>query len=345
MLLGNILKENRERLGMNIEQVSQQLSIPERYLTALEENNFDVIPGDYYVKDFVTKYAGVLGLNAEQLLLQLDQQRVQAEQAVESAETVQGTVSHKPTKPVFVTPVAEVTEATEDVAGAVATASKGKLNVPRIILAILGLLLLLALAFNFVLGSWNKSAQQNTSSTETTQVTTTDATTNGTSSDESASSVSETTTGETTKESTTETTQTTTTAATTTQSQTTNAAAQQQTTAAVTQAVARGIYTISNAPGVVEYGLGSGYAGYTGQHRLTLRVTEPTWVSIAIHGKTVYERIAPANATIPITANHNASDVTVRLGISSGASLTLDDQFVPIPTASRVQTVKINLAK
>lgn len=329
MLLGNILKENRERLGLNVEQVSQQLSIPERYLNALEENNLDMIPGEYYVKDFVTKYAGLLGLNGEQLLAQLEQQRLQAEQV---ENTVSEVVSHKPVLPTAV----EV----EEVAEEVVTASKGRLNIPRIILALLGLLLFLALAFHFVSGFFNKPTQSNTTVTvtETTQATTTVSETTAVS-DESASSTTEATKN-------TETTETTqTTQVTTTQAQTTSAAAVSQAPATVQPAVRGELYTISNAPGVVEYGLGSGYAGYTGQHRLTLRVTEPTWVSISIHGKTVYERITHANATIPITANNNASDVTIKLGISSGASLTLNDQPVAIPTTSRVQTVKINLAK
>lgn len=336
MLLGNILKENRERLGLNIEQVSQQLSIPERYLNALEENNFDVIPGEYYVKDFVTKYAGLLGLNGEQLLLQIDQQRAQAEQQLENVESVEDVAttvaaveSHKPTKPVLPTSVEEVE-----------TVSKGRLNVPRIILALLAVLLLLALAFNFVFGLFNPNKQSNTAtSTESTQVVTTETTA---ASDESASSTTETTKTETTEQS-----SSTSSAASTAQSvASSSTAATQQPAAVTTQAVVReGVYTIASSPGLVEYGLGSGYAGYTGQHRLTLRVTEPTWVSISIHGKKVYERITAANATIPITANANASDVTIKLGISSGASLVLNDQPVAIPTTSRVQTVKINLAK
>lgn len=60
-----ILKQTRLNLGYDISDIAKQLYIKEEYLIALEENNFDVIPGKTYVNGYLKLYANYLGVNLQ----------------------------------------------------------------------------------------------------------------------------------------------------------------------------------------------------------------------------------------------------------------------------------------
>jgi len=61
--IGASLKEAREKRGLSADDVQQALRIRERYLTALEEERWELLPGDAYTKGFLRTYAEFLGLN------------------------------------------------------------------------------------------------------------------------------------------------------------------------------------------------------------------------------------------------------------------------------------------
>jgi hypothetical protein len=62
--IGASLREARETRGLSLEDVQKALRFRERYLTALEEERWDQLPGgDAYVKGFLRTYAEFLGLN------------------------------------------------------------------------------------------------------------------------------------------------------------------------------------------------------------------------------------------------------------------------------------------
>ena len=65
--LGNRLKEAREEKGMSLDDLQAATKIQKRYLTALEEGNYDIIPGKFYVRAFIKQYAEAVGLNSEEL--------------------------------------------------------------------------------------------------------------------------------------------------------------------------------------------------------------------------------------------------------------------------------------
>ena len=54
--LGASLEEERRR-GLDLEQVEQATYIGRRYLRALEEERFELLPGDAYAKGFLRAYA------------------------------------------------------------------------------------------------------------------------------------------------------------------------------------------------------------------------------------------------------------------------------------------------
>src|SRR5713226_8028462 len=63
--LGVSLKEARLRGSLELEQVEEQTRISRRYLRALEDERFELLPGDAYAKAFLRSYADFLGLDAK----------------------------------------------------------------------------------------------------------------------------------------------------------------------------------------------------------------------------------------------------------------------------------------
>lgn len=66
--IGEVLKEARGRAGLEIGAVEERTKIRTRYLRALENEQWEVLPGHAYAKGFLRTYANLLGLDAEALL-------------------------------------------------------------------------------------------------------------------------------------------------------------------------------------------------------------------------------------------------------------------------------------
>jgi cytoskeleton protein RodZ len=62
--VGLDLRNARQRKGEDLAQISRVLKIRKDYLDALEESNFDAVPGRAYTIGFVRTYAQYLGLDA-----------------------------------------------------------------------------------------------------------------------------------------------------------------------------------------------------------------------------------------------------------------------------------------
>jgi cytoskeleton protein RodZ len=63
--IGNSLREARLRRGIEFAQVEQATKIRGKYLRALEDEQFEVLPSDTYVKGFLRTYADHLGLDGQ----------------------------------------------------------------------------------------------------------------------------------------------------------------------------------------------------------------------------------------------------------------------------------------
>jgi hypothetical protein len=63
--IGNSLREARLRQGFELPRVEADTKIRAKYLRALEDERFDVLPGDTYVKGFLRTYAEYLGLDGQ----------------------------------------------------------------------------------------------------------------------------------------------------------------------------------------------------------------------------------------------------------------------------------------
>src|SRR6476661_3912043 len=63
--IGNSLREARVRQQLELGEVELATKIRARYLRALEEESFDALPSETYVKGFLRTYADYLGLDGQ----------------------------------------------------------------------------------------------------------------------------------------------------------------------------------------------------------------------------------------------------------------------------------------
>jgi len=63
--IGNSLREARVRRGVDFAQAELTTKIRGKYLRALEEEHFEMLPAETYVKGFLRTYAEYLGLDGE----------------------------------------------------------------------------------------------------------------------------------------------------------------------------------------------------------------------------------------------------------------------------------------
>jgi transcriptional regulator with XRE-family HTH domain len=61
--IGASLREARTRRGLSLDDVTSGLRLRERYVTALEEERWELMPAEAYTKGFLRMYAEFLGLN------------------------------------------------------------------------------------------------------------------------------------------------------------------------------------------------------------------------------------------------------------------------------------------
>jgi cytoskeleton protein RodZ len=66
--IGEVLKRTRARHKIDIRIVEQQTKIRIKYLRALENEDWDVLPGPAYARGFLRTYAQVLGLDGDALV-------------------------------------------------------------------------------------------------------------------------------------------------------------------------------------------------------------------------------------------------------------------------------------
>ncbi|PCI81417.1 MAG: hypothetical protein COB20_01865 [SAR86 cluster bacterium] len=70
---GDILRQERKRLGLNEKEVADQLHITMHYVKALESSSYEKLPGAVFAKGYLKNYALLLGLDVEDLLSRYDE--------------------------------------------------------------------------------------------------------------------------------------------------------------------------------------------------------------------------------------------------------------------------------
>lgn len=60
--IGNILRRERVERNLTLDEVAEKTKIRVKYLQAIEEEHFDLLPGPVYVKGFISSYIKCLGI-------------------------------------------------------------------------------------------------------------------------------------------------------------------------------------------------------------------------------------------------------------------------------------------
>lgn len=68
MDIGARLKQARLEKNLSLDYLQETTKIQKRYLTAIEEGNFKILPGKFYAKAFIKEYANAVGLDPNELL-------------------------------------------------------------------------------------------------------------------------------------------------------------------------------------------------------------------------------------------------------------------------------------
>ncbi len=82
--IGKKLKSVREGKKINLEEVSSNLKIGQQFLEAIEVGNYEMIPGEVYLRGFVKNYSEYLGLDSTRALKVLKREREYARKIKQS---------------------------------------------------------------------------------------------------------------------------------------------------------------------------------------------------------------------------------------------------------------------
>ncbi|MEI6726336.1 MAG: RodZ domain-containing protein [Actinomycetes bacterium] len=85
--IGNTMREARVRRNLTLQQVEEDTKIRVKYLQAMENEDFDIMPGATYVKGFLRTYSTYLGLDPDIIL---DEYRSRAGRPSDSDEPFGG---------------------------------------------------------------------------------------------------------------------------------------------------------------------------------------------------------------------------------------------------------------
>lgn len=82
--IGEALRERRMAMKIDVHEVEEETKIRAKYLRALENEEYNLLPGPAYVKSFLRTYADFLGLDSRELvtIYKADHERAEAEHPI-----------------------------------------------------------------------------------------------------------------------------------------------------------------------------------------------------------------------------------------------------------------------
>ena len=79
--LGPLFRDARTRSGKTIDDAVRETKIAKKYLVAIENENFDVFPGETYLIGFIRNYSQFLGLDPDEMILKYRDYKIQEQPA------------------------------------------------------------------------------------------------------------------------------------------------------------------------------------------------------------------------------------------------------------------------
>lgn len=93
--LGDRLKEARTAKGFTLDDLQSITKIQKRYLSGIENEDYSMMPGSFYVRAFIKQYAEAVGLDAEEMLSLYKESTPVAELEEKENQLVQSTVNRR----------------------------------------------------------------------------------------------------------------------------------------------------------------------------------------------------------------------------------------------------------
>jgi hypothetical protein len=75
--IGPVFKEARKKADKSIDDASKETKIAKKYLIAIENENFEIFPGETYLIGFLRNYAQFLGLDSDEIILKYKDFKIQ----------------------------------------------------------------------------------------------------------------------------------------------------------------------------------------------------------------------------------------------------------------------------
>lgn len=85
-MLGDLLRETREQKNLSLEDIEKGTNIRKLYIKAIEDGNYDKLPGEVFLKGFIKTYGKFLGLDGQKLI---EQYKAEKNGNVRSAKSVE----------------------------------------------------------------------------------------------------------------------------------------------------------------------------------------------------------------------------------------------------------------
>jgi cytoskeletal protein RodZ len=95
--IGEQLRSQRKARGISLIEISEHTKIGKKYLEALEEGRYDLLPCETYIRGFLRAYAKYLELDDEQILRQYKEERrvLKGEREVQKSGEEEGRTSNQ----------------------------------------------------------------------------------------------------------------------------------------------------------------------------------------------------------------------------------------------------------
>ena len=118
-MVGDTLRRERERQKLSVKDIEQGTSIRALYIEAIENGEYDKLPGTVYAKGFIKNYGNFLKIDGEALSRQFTEEISPPAPAVPSEEAAETISSRPPKEPQPRTKVPEVTASPVNEAAAI----------------------------------------------------------------------------------------------------------------------------------------------------------------------------------------------------------------------------------
>lgn len=148
--LGDKLKTVRREKGLSLDDLQQITKIQKRYLVAIEEGNYSVMPGKFYTRAFIKQYAEAVDLDSAELFTEFESEVPYSQQEVVNQEQSR---AHKKATPLT----------THSVGGAASTRNRFFDILPKVLIALF-IVFILFIIWYFVFA--NKSDDEVTSTND-----------------------------------------------------------------------------------------------------------------------------------------------------------------------------------